>query len=35
MGYDHKRGLDRHPVGNYKIVFVLEKIRKPRWKLEP
>ena len=35
LGYDYDRGLDLHPVGCYEIVLVLEKIRKPCWKLEP
>ncbi len=35
MGYDYERPIDRHPAGCYEIVLVLEKIRKPLWKLEP
>ncbi len=34
-GYDYDRGLELHPEGCYEIVLVLEKIRKPRWTLEP
>ncbi len=35
MGYDYQRPIDLHPSGCYEIVLVLEKIKKPRWKLEP
>ena len=35
LGYDYDRDLTLHPVGCYEIVLVLERIRKPRWSLEP
>jgi predicted SAM-dependent methyltransferase len=35
LGYDYERPVDLHPSGCYEIVLVLEKIKKPRWTLEP